>query len=343
MNTSISTNAARNNLNVDITNLNSPKSRQHQLMLRVTAARWEADGVLGLTLQTADGKDLPRWEAGAHLDLLLPSGLNRRYSLCGDPQDLTNYQIAVRLEKSGRGGSVEIHNSGLVGKIVQVAPPRNHFSLSAAKEYLLIAGGIGITPIVPMAITLEQRRASWSLLYCGHGAKTMPFVGALQALGNHRVRVVDTAIDGRPDLDTVIRCLPIDGITYCCGPTSLIDAVIEICSANGVQCRTEYFDAATGPVSTSNYINGEVEVELRRSRMVIKVGPDTTLLDAIRAAGVEAESDCEEGYCGTCEVAVLEGRPDHRDVVLSEGERAAGRIMMPCVSRSQGKKLVLDL
>ncbi|MCI2420916.1 PDR/VanB family oxidoreductase [Saccharopolyspora sp. K220] len=315
---------------------------RHDLTLRVTAATWEADGVLGLTLHTIDGSDLPVWEAGAHIDVLLPSGRNRQYSLCGDPRDRKRYQIAVRLEDAGRGGSAEIHGTALVGEQLRVASPRNHFALREAAEYLLIAGGIGVTPLLPMATALHRRTAAWSMLYCGRGADTMPFREELVALGGKQVRLVDTTIEDRPDLKDATHRLPPDAVVYCCGPASLIDAVVETCEASGTRYETERFAANEQRTGTGED-NDELELELRRSGVVLAVGPDTTLLEAIRGAGVEADSDCEEGYCGTCETTVLEGDPDHRDVVLSKVERAAGKTMMPCVSRACGKKLVLDL
>ncbi|MDQ0381572.1 PDR/VanB family oxidoreductase [Amycolatopsis thermophila] len=310
------------------------------LPLRVVRVSWEADGVVGLRLAAPDGGPLPPWEPGAHLDIRLPSGLTRQYSLCGDPGERHHYDIAVRLEDAGRGGSAEIHGTALVGRELVVSEIRNHFPLQTAEEYLLIAGGIGITPLLPMVRALAARGLPWSLVYCGRGAETMPFREQLSALGGARVRFVDTAREPRPDLKELVGRLGPGAAVYCCGPNSLLDGVTEVCEAAGVRCETEHFGAAT---RTDDGSADEVELELRRSGLTVVADGDTTLLEAIRAAGVEIESDCEEGYCGTCETRVLDGVPDHRDVVLSKTERASGQTFLPCVSRACGRRLVLDL
>jgi ferredoxin-NADP reductase len=310
------------------------------LPLRVTRVTWEAEGVVGMRLSAPDGRPLPHWEPGAHIEVRLPSGLTRQYSLCGDPQDRRHYEIAVRLEASGRGGSAEIHGTALIGRELVVTQIRNHFPLETADEYLLIAGGIGITPLVPMARALAARGAEWAAVYCGCGADTMPFRQELATAGGERVRFVDTATEPRPDLKTLIGALGPGAVVYCCGPAGLLDSVTEICEAAGTRCETEHFGLATWRPSAAGE---EVELDLRRSGTTVVAAPGTTLLQAIRQAGVEIESDCEEGYCGTCETRVLDGDPDHRDVVLSKAERASGRTFMPCVSRACGRKLVLDL
>jgi ferredoxin-NADP reductase len=309
------------------------------LSLRVTRVTWEADGVVGLRLSTTDGPELPEWGPGAHLVVRLPSGLTRQYSLCGDPCERGHYEIAVRLETAGRGGSAEIHGTALIGRELVVTEVRNHFPLGTAAEYLLIAGGIGITPLMPMARALAERGAEWAAVYCGHGVETMAFRHELAGVGGDRVRFVDTATEPRPDLKALVGVLGPGAVVYCCGPNSLLDSVVECCEAAGVRCETEHFGAATaGPAPEE-----EVELELRRSGTTVVVDPETSLLQAIRDAGVDIESDCEEGYCGTCETGVLEGEPDHRDVVLSKAERANGRTFLPCVSRACGRRLVLDL
>lgn len=311
------------------------------LPLRVTRVSWEAQGVLGLRLAAKDAVPLPPWEPGAHIDVRLPSGLSRQYSLCGDPGDRRHYDIAVRLQAAGRGGSAEIHGTALVGRDLVVSDVRNHFPLTDADEYLLVAGGIGITPLIPMMRALRERDVPWSAVYCGHGAETMAFRDDLAAIGGQRIRFVDTAGEPRPDLKELIGRLRPGAAVYCCGPNSLLDAVSEVCEAAGIRCESEHFGAATP--SPEAAARDEVELELRRSGLTVVAGPETTLLQAIRDAGVEIESDCEEGYCGTCETGVLDGVADHRDVVLSKVERAAGRTFMPCVSRACGRKLVLDL
>ncbi|MDT7803529.1 MAG: hypothetical protein QOI78_6962 [Actinomycetota bacterium] len=309
--------------------------------LRVTRVTWEAEGVVGVRLSSVGGSPLPEWGPGAHLDLKLPSGLRRQYSLCGDPADRLHYDIAVRLEDAGRGGSAEIHDTALVGKQLVVNHLRNHFTLGTADSYLLIAGGIGVTPLVPMARELAARGADWSALYCGHGTDTMAFREEFTRVGGDRVSFVDTAVAPRPNLKELIGALAPGAVVYCCGPVGLLDAVTEICEASGVRYETEHFSAAVPDIEAVP--GDEVELELREAGITVVADADTTLLEAIRGAGIDIESDCEEGYCGTCETRVLEGTPDHRDVVLSKAERAAGKTFFPCVSRACGLKLVLDL
>lgn len=311
------------------------------LALRVTRVTWEAEGVVGVRLSAPDGHPLPPWEPGAHIVVRLPSGPTRQYSLCGDPRERRHYEIAVRLEAAGRGGSAEIHGTALVGRELVVTEVRNRFPLGAADEYLLIAGGIGITPLLPMARALAARGAAWGAVYCGRGAETMAFRHALTAAGGDRVRLVDTAKDPRPDLKALVGALGPGAVVHCCGPGGLLDSVTEICEAAGVRCETEHFGAVDPRPGAG--AGEEIELELRQSGKTVAVAPGTTLLQAIRDAGVEIESDCEEGYCGTCETGVLEGEPDHRDVVLSKAERTSGRTFMPCVSRACGRRLVLDL
>ncbi|MGH3170039.1 MAG: PDR/VanB family oxidoreductase, partial [Trebonia sp.] len=292
------------------------------LPLRVTRVTWEAEGVVGLRLAARDADPLPSWTPGAHIDVQLPSGLSRQYSLCGDPRDRRHYDIAVRLETAGKGGSAEIHGTALAGRELLVGDVRNHFPLTDADEYLLIAGGIGITPLMPMVRALAERDVPWSVVYCGHGARTMAFRAELAAAGGQRIRFVDTAREPRPDLKELTGRLGPGATLYCCGPNGLLDAVAEACDAAGVRCETEHFAAAA---QAGDAPGEEVELELRRSGLTVMAEPETTLLKAIRDAGLDIESDCEEGYCGTCETAVLDCVPDHRDVVLSKAERAAGR------------------
>lgn len=306
----------------------------------MTRLAWEADGVVSLRLAAADGRELPAWEPGAHIDLQLPSGLVRQYSLCGVPSDRHHFDVAVRLEVESRGGSQEVHNSGLIGRTLEVSAIRNHFRLKDASQYLFIAGGIGITPLLPMMRELAPTGSPWSLVYCGHGRATMPFLPQLADLGGD-VRIVDTAVEGRADLESLVAGLPSGAVVYCCGPNSLLDAVSEVCDRLGVDYESEHFGAGT--VSVDDASSDEVELELRRSGLTITAAADVTLLEAMRSAGVEIESDCEDGYCGTCETTVLDGVPDHRDVILSKTERATGRTFFPCVSRACSNRLVLDL
>ncbi|MCQ9177697.1 PDR/VanB family oxidoreductase [Streptomyces sp. IBSBF 2953] len=295
-----------------------------------------AEGVLALTLRHPLGEPLPAWEPGAHVDVVLGPGLERQYSLCGDPADRAVWRIAVLREADGRGGSAHVHERVRQGDKVAVRGPRNHFALRPAPRYRFIAGGIGITPVLPMLAAAEAAGADWSLLYGGRTRASMAFTGELAAYGD-RVTVAPQDESGLLDLGSVLDALPEDALVYCCGPGPLLDAVEKRCPAGAL--RVERFQAKEQPVAQ----DGAFEVELAQSGRTLTVAPGVSVLDAVRAAGVEVLYSCTQGTCGTCETDVLEGTPEHRDSVLSAEEREAGETMMICVSRCRGKKLVLDL
>ncbi|MFI9813867.1 PDR/VanB family oxidoreductase [Saccharothrix variisporea] len=290
-----------------------------------------AENVVRLTLRHPAGDPLPAWTPGAHLDLVLGPGLVRQYSLCGDPADRSVMQVAVLLEPSGRGGSREVHSTLVEGRAVRVHGPRNHFPLVSADRYLFIAGGIGITPIVPMIRAVAARGAEWRLLYGGRTRSSMAFADELAAQYGDRVIIRPQDEFGLLDLDTF---LDPDAETYCCGPEPLLAAVEQRCPA---RLHVERFTPRAEGERTS------FEVELARSGRTLVVPEDRSILDTLEEAGMTVLSSCREGTCGTCETGVLEGVPDHRDSVLDAEERAAGDVMMICVSRARTPRLVLDL
>ncbi|MDF3147775.1 MULTISPECIES: PDR/VanB family oxidoreductase [unclassified Streptomyces] len=301
----------------------SGRPRSRALRLTVTARETVAEGVVQLRLE---GHDLPRWEAGAHLDLVLPSGLVRQYSLCGDPEDSSSYTVATRLVEDGRGGSREVHEQVREGMELEVRGPRNRFPLVEASSYVFVAGGIGITPILPMLRALPDG-AEWRLLYCGRDRASMPFLEEVGKLGGgDRV----TVVEGRPDLDAVLADVPEGAAVYCCGPEGLMAAVQE----RFPRVRLERF---TPRVSGG----GAFEVELRRSGRTLTVAEDSTVLATVRAELPNTAYSCEQGFCGTCQQRVLEGEVDHRDGLLTDAERADS--MLICVSRARGDRLVLDM
>ncbi|MEU0207654.1 PDR/VanB family oxidoreductase [Streptomyces canus] len=295
-----------------------------------------ADGVLALTLRHPLGEQLPQWEPGAHIDVVLGPGLERQYSLCGDPADRTAWRIAVLREPVGRGGSAHVHEQLGQGDKVRVRGPRNHFTLRPAPRYRFIAGGIGITPILPMLAAAEAQGAEWTLLYGGRTRESMAFTDELSRYGD-RVTVAPQDETGLLDLPSVLDGVPEGTLVYCCGPGPLLDAVEERCPAGLL--HVERFTPKEQPAAE----NTEFEVELAQTGTTVTVAPDVSVLDAVRASGVEVLFSCTEGTCGTCETDVLDGTPDHRDSVLTDEEREAGETMMICVSRCRGKKLVLDL
>lgn len=313
--------------------------------LLVKQVSWEADGVISVVLVEPDGGELAPWEPGAHLEVILPSGLVRQYSLCGDPKDRSRYRVSVLREVNGRGGSVELHTTALVGRKVEVRGPRNRFPLEPAPSYLFIAGGIGITPILAMVRALGPSRP-WRLLYGGRSRRTMAFVEDLMAVNPGKVTLVPQDEAGLIDLDAAFSGLPETTQVYVCGPSALIQAVQEKTELafGDSHFHAERFSAAPMPtVDDPALADDEFEVELRASSLFGRCPADTPLLEVIRSLGVEMPSSCEEGICGTCETVVIEGTPDHRDQILTDGEKADGHSMFPCVSRSLTPKLVLDL
>jgi ferredoxin-NADP reductase len=308
----------------------------YETELVVAGREFAAEGVLALTLRHPLGEPLPAWEPGAHVDLVLGPELERQYSLCGDPADRSAWRVAVLREPAGRGGSAQVHEQLGPGDKVRVRGPRNHFALRPAARYRFVAGGIGITPILPMIAAAEAAGAEWSLLYGGRTRGSMAFVGELARYGD-RVTVAPQDETGLLDLGSVLDALPEGTLVYCCGPGPLLDAVEERCPADAL--RVERFQAREQPGGEGS----EFEVELARSGRTVTVMAGVSVLDTVRAAGVEVLYSCTEGTCGTCETDVLEGTPEHRDSVLSPQEREAGETMMICVSRCRGRTLVLDL
>ncbi|MHC3471429.1 PDR/VanB family oxidoreductase [Streptomyces sp. 7R007] len=307
----------------------------YEAELVVDRREFAADDVLALTLRHPLGEDLPAWEPGAHVDVVLGPELERQYSLCGDPADRSQWRIAVLREPDGRGGSAHVHEQLGQGDKVRVRGPRNHFRLESAPRYRFVAGGIGITPILPMLAAAEAAGAEWTLLYGGRTRNSMAFTEELKRYGD-RVTVAPQDETGLLDL-SVLDGLPEGALVYCCGPGPLLDAVEERCP-QGV-LHVERFQPKAQPDGE----NGAFEVELAQSGRTVTVAPDVSVLDAVRAAGVEVLFSCTEGTCGTCETDVLDGEPEHRDSVLTDEERASGETMMICVSRCRGKRLVLDL
>ena len=312
-------------------------------LLRVGERRLVADSVVSLTLSDPSGRELPAWEPGAHIDLILPnSPLARQYSLCGDPNDRFSWRIGVLREPNSRGGSRFVHEQFSVGSTVEVRGPRNHFPLVDAPRYLFIAGGIGITPILPMIAAVDAAGRPWELFYGGRSRRSMAFLEELRGYGG-RVRIHPQDEVGRLPLADLLDVPRPDCAVYCCGPEPLLEAVESRCRRwPAGSLHTERFSHSvdlTRPAAVS------FEVLFQRSCQVVTVPPDRSILEVAEAVGggMTLLSACREGVCGTCETRVLGGVPDHRDSVLSETERASGESMMICVSRASSSRLVLDL
>ncbi len=309
----------------------------------VCAIRLEAQGVASLELRSPQGDDLPAFEAGAHIDLHLPNGLVRSYSLFNAPTERHRYMVAVQNDRNSRGGSRFVHEQLRVGSELRITPPRNNFALDeSAPRSVLLAGGIGVTPLFCMYKRLRSIGQPVELIYCARSRKEAAFVDDGLLSGNSRVRMLfDDEHGGPPDLRILLSSQPKDAHFYCCGPAPMLDAFETVCKGLGyANVHIERFSAPADmtPSQASGY-----QVELARSGKIIDVPPETSLLNVLIDAGIDTDYSCREGICGACQTTVLEGIPDHRDAVLTERERASNKTMMICVSGCKGDKLVLDI
>ncbi|MFZ0120916.1 MAG: PDR/VanB family oxidoreductase [Pseudonocardiaceae bacterium] len=315
----------------------SPATAGTGMRLLIGQTTWEADNVLSLRLNSPDGTPLPSWEPGAHIELALPSGRRRHYSLCGDPNDTRSYRIAILQVPSGRGGSVEVHTDARAGQLITVQGPRNHFPLVPSRAYLFIAGGIGITAMMAMAARVAAAGGEWNLVYAGRRRASMAFLDEIRALGPDRVDVMPADERGRPDLDVIIGAAPVGAAVYCCGPDRMLRTVQgRVATRPDLRLHSEPFTGAAAGEGAPLY------VELRRTGRIINVPADRSVLQAIRDVAPAVSTGCEQGVCGACRTAVLAGEPDHRDNLLSSAERAAGAMLI-CVSRARSERLTLDL
>lgn len=300
----------------------------------------EADGVVSLSLSDRVSGQVANWTAGAHIDVILPGGLERQYSLCGSQSDTNRWRIAVLEEPASRGGSRWIHHNLEVGAELQIRGPRNNFDLAPAPSYLFIAGGIGITPILPMIQSAEEAGAGWRLLYGGRRLDSMAFHDELAAFGD-KVDVRPQDEYGLLDLEGAVRAVGPGTLVYCCGPEPLIAACENVCDANeSVELHVERFSPKPNALGGENWA---FEVELRRRGVVLQVAAEESIVECMARAGISHPTSCAEGICGTCETDVLEGDPEHRDSVLSDAEKERSETMMVCCSRAVSSRLVLDL
>lgn len=292
--------------------------------------------VVAVTLRSSQSKVLAPWTPGAHIDVALPNWLIRQYSLCGDFDDLSRYTIAVQREPLSRGGSEYIHDFLRVGGDLAVSYPRNTFVPPRNDApTLFIAGGIGITPMLPMFVHAARHNQRATLLYSGRSRPSMAFAEDLTRFYGDQVTVIADDVDGRPDFTQVADGVERETQVYVCGPEPMLAAVeVAFLAACDVSVQAERFR----PRLRSFHTNVEFDAVCARSDKVIRVGEHETLLDALLKSGVAAASGCREGVCGSCEIAVVSGTPEHRDEIGA----AEGR-MYPCVSRSHDHRLVLDL
>ena len=316
--------------------------KEYEADLLVEEVDRAADGVVVITLKHPDGLTLPAWTPGAHIDLVLTDELTRQYSLCSSPSDSIRLQVGVLRAEDSRGGSVFIHDELAVGSTVRVRGPRNHFPLVSSPRYLFIAGGIGVTPMLPMIEEAEAVGADWRLVYGGRSRDSMAFLPALKQYGD-KVTLLprdEVEVTLSKQIGTLLGTPQADTLVYACGPEALLSSVEEACASwpEGA-LHLERFQGKELDAS----LDTEFEVVLARSGQTLMVPPGKSIFHAVEDLGIPVLGSCHEGVCGTCETVVLEGEVDHRDVVLSESEKASNETMMVCVSRCRGSRLVIDL
>ena len=305
------------------------------LPLVVSEITRETPSIVSVRLEHPSGEPLPPWEPGAHLDVQLVTRHERQYSLCGDPADTRSYRIAVLNEPLSRGGSHYIHTQLRVGSRVFVRPPRNLFELGDAASYLLLAAGVGITPILAMARHLAATGADWRLIYAVRTPGDAAFTEELAALGD-RVTVHASAASGRLDLGALLGGLEPGTDVYSCGPTPFTDALQAAPLARGCRLHLERFEPKPREFGEPQ----PFEVEVAGTGRVLQVPPDRTMLGILKAAGFDPGGSCLRGVCGSCALQVLDGTPEHRDSLTADD---ASTTMYPCVSRALSPRLVVDL
>jgi vanillate O-demethylase ferredoxin subunit len=322
--------------------MNAPSA----LTVRVTRKHIEAEDICTFELSSADGNPLPSFSAGSHIDVQVPGGLTRQYSLCNDPAESHRYLIGVLRDAASRGGSAAMHAQVHEGSVLQISPPKNHFALAhQAPRHLLVAGGIGVTPILCMAERLAATGADFQMHYATRSRARTAFFDRIQA-APFAPRVHFHFDDGAPqqklDIGTLLSSQPAGTHLYVCGPQGLMDAVLGAARAGGwdePRLHYEFFAADVQP----RVGDGAFEVQLASSGRIIPIPADRSVLAALADAGVVVPSSCEQGVCGTCLTRVVEGVPDHRDQYLLPEEQAANDQFLPCCSRAKSPRLVLDL
>lgn len=315
------------------------------LQVKVVARTLEAEDIAGFELAAVDGQPLPPFSAGSHIDVYIRDGLTRQYSLCNPPHESHRYQIGVLRDANSRGGSAAMHDDIKVGDVLQISAPRNHFPLTQAKRTLLLAGGIGVTPILCMAERLAATGAEFAMHYCSRAPERTAF----------RARIADSAFADRVSyhydngddaqklkLAEMIATSDADTHIYVCGPGGFIDHVVNTarqCGWPTANVHLEYFGAA--PVDTDG--DQPFDVKIASSGQVFTIPAGETVIKVLYDNGIDIPVSCEQGVCGTCLTRVLEGQPDHRDMYLTDDERAANDQFTPCCSRAKSALLVLDV
>ena len=315
------------------------------MQVRIKRISYEAENINSYELVDPAGGDLVPFTAGSHVDLHLSNGMIRSYSLVNDQSERRRYVVAVNNDAASRGGSRFIHETLRAGDVITISHPRNNFALQEnATRSVLIAGGIGITPLLSMICRLEVLGRSWELFYAARTRVAAAFLDELNALrSGSRANLHVNFDEGEPsrmlDLSAIVKSAPTEAHLYCCGPVAMLEA-FEVATVDrpAEQVHVEYFKVKEKPAS-----EGGFEVRLARSHRTIAVEAGKTILNALLDAGIAVNYACTEGVCGTCETRVIEGIPDHRDLFLGKEEQSANKTMMICCSGSKSSTLVLDL
>ncbi|WP_434113349.1 PDR/VanB family oxidoreductase [Paraburkholderia caffeinilytica] len=316
------------------------------IQVKVTQLKREAEGILGIELQAADGAALAPFEPGAHIDVHLAGGLTRQYSLCNDAVETDRYRLGVSLSATSRGGSSYLHTSLREGDLLTISEPRTLFGLSReATSHRFIAGGIGITPILSMIRWCVRHAVPWQLHYCVRSRMCAAYLDELRAFaGKVYVHANDELTSGAPEIQTLMSDVKPGEHIYCCGPGGLMDAVSHHGQQSGIPRENLHFERFTAsPVQVADRRERAFTIVLARLGMRCVVEPDESILESLERHGVCPPFSCREGLCRSCEVAVLSGEVEHRDYVLSEHEQTCGKSLMICVSRANSDELVIDL
>ena len=312
------------------------------LTVTVADVRAEAKDVVTLELRAIDGGELPAFTPGAHLDLHLPNGLVRNYSLTNDWRERDRYVIGVGRAADSRGGSSYVHSSIRAGMQLKISAPRNNFPLDeASTSFLFIAGGIGVTPIMAMVRWCVANKRAWRLIYAARSRQRAAFYEDLCELGGNCQFHFDDELGQFLDVAKAVASRTEGERIYCCGPGPLMDAVRTL--TEHLPSGTVEFEWFTVPESDEAQESNSFTVKLERSGVELQVPEEKSILEVLESHGFEVPFSCREGLCGTCVTNVLSGEPDHRDYVLSDDERASGKMMTICCSRSKTPSLTLDL
>lgn len=316
------------------------------LSVRVAAKKAEAQDICSFELVEVSGRGLPAFSAGSHVDIHLGDGLTRQYSLCNDPAESHRYLIAVLRDPATRGGSLAMHDRVQVGDLLQISAPKNHFALAHdAQRHLLLAGGIGVTPILCMAERLAATGAEFEMHYCTRSRERTAFAGRIAAAPfapRVQLHFDDGPAGQRFDIAARLATPEPGTHLYVCGPKGFMDAVLASARQQGwpeSQLHWEFFAAEVASKATDE----SFEVQVASSGRVVVVPKSQTVVQALAAAGIEVPTSCEQGVCGTCITRVIEGIPDHKDLYFTPEEQAANDQFTPCCSRAKSARLVLDL